>query len=398
MLMLTSMALCLFAGLLSVPAVTLFVEVFASRKQLQNDPLDILLDASCAQVAIIVPAHNESLGVLPTLGDLKPQLKSDDRLIVVADNCSDDTAAVAASAGVEVILRHEPGKIGKGYALAHGLAHLKDRPPAFVVFIDADCRIQNDMITRLKLACETFDSPVQACFLMVPAENSPIDHALAEFAWIVKNWARPLGLFRLGLPVQLMGTGMIFPWKLISSMAIASDNLVEDLKLGLDLAAAGHAPRFYPYVVGTSEFPLSTKGTNSQRQRWVQGHLCMIRRAPKLLINALTTRNWRLLVMVIDLTVPPLSLLAFLLLATLLASLAITLLGAGVTALVIAGANVLIVGCALYLAWIKFGGDAISPSDVVRIGSQIWRKLPFYLKVYLGKKAVSWVRTDRSKS
>src|SRR6266480_3369772 len=219
MLMLTSMALCLFAGLLSVPAVTLFVEVFASRKQLQNDPLDILLDASCAQVAVIVPAHNESLGVLPTLGDLKPQLKSDDRLIVVADNCSDDTAAVAASAGVEVILRHEPGKIGKGYALAHGLAHLKDRPPAFVVFIDADCRIQNDMITRLKLACETFDSPVQACFLMVPAENSPIDHALAEFAWIVKNWARPLGLFRLGLPVQLMGTGMIFPWKLISSMA-----------------------------------------------------------------------------------------------------------------------------------------------------------------------------------
>jgi cellulose synthase/poly-beta-1,6-N-acetylglucosamine synthase-like glycosyltransferase len=397
MLMLTSAALCLFAGLLSVPAVTLFVEIFASRKPLESDPFPIEHQPSCAQTAIIVPAHNESVGVLPTLGDLKPQLRSNDRLIVVADNCSDDTASIAAAAGVEVITRNEPEKIGKGYALAHGLAYLKDRPPGFVIFIDADCRIQHDMIDRLKVACKSLGSPVQACFLMVAGEKSEVNHALAEFAWIVKNWARPLGLSRLGLPVQLMGTGMIFPWKLIARITVASDNLVEDMKLGLDLAAAGHAPQFYPHVVGTSEFPHSKKATYSQRQRWIQGHLSLIRRAPKLLITALINRNWPLLAMVLDLTVPPLSLLAFLLSATLLGSLAIALLGAGIMALTIAGANALLVGSAIYLAWTKFAAGASSAGAAAGGGSQIWSKLPFYFKLYLGKRATSWVRTDRSK-
>jgi cellulose synthase/poly-beta-1,6-N-acetylglucosamine synthase-like glycosyltransferase len=397
MLLLASAALCLLAGLLSVPAVTLFIELSVSRKPPPHEPSEIWSKASCGQAAIIVPAHNESVGILPTLNDLKLQLQLNDRLIVVADNCSDDTETVATLAGAEVIARHEPANIGKGYALAHGLAYLKDNSPEFVVFIDADCRIQHDMIARLKLACVKFETPMQACFLMVAAENSSVDHALSEFAWIVKNWARPLGLYRLGLPVQLMGSGMIFPWKLISRMVVATDNLVEDMKLGLDLAAAGHAPQFYPQVVGSSEFPISKNGSYSQRQRWIQGHLGMIRGAPKLLIKALLNRNWRLLAMVIDLTVPPLSLFVFLLLATLSASLATALMGGGITALAISSANALIVGSAIYLAWTKFGSEAGSSTGAARVFAQLWHKLAFYSKVYLGKRAVSWTRTERSK-
>jgi glycosyltransferase involved in cell wall biosynthesis len=56
---------------------------------------------------VIVPAHNESAGILPTIEDIKRQLSPGDRLLVVADNCSDDTAAVAAAAGAEVIARDD---------------------------------------------------------------------------------------------------------------------------------------------------------------------------------------------------------------------------------------------------------------------------------------------------
>ncbi len=398
MLTLVSAVLSIFAGILCIPVVTLFVEVVFARAPSRDDFIEKSNEGRCAQAAIIIPAHNESAGILGTLTDLMRQLSANDRLIVVADNCSDDTAALAASAGAEVIERNDLVRIGKGYALACGLAHLNDKPPAFVIFIDADCRVQHDMIARLKFACATFDAPVQACFLMVAAEQSPINHELAEFAWIIKNWARPLGLLALGFPVQLMGTGMIFPWKLIRSVVLASDNLVEDLKLGLDLAAAGHAPRFYPQVVGTSEFPLSTKGTDSQRQRWVQGHVGMIlEEAPGLLLRALTTRNWRLLVLVVDLMVPPLSLLVFLIIATFLAALALVLIGAPSTAAAIAGADFVILGCSIFLSWLKFGQEVISLRDLALAALQIWRKLPFYFNLYIGKRATSWVRTDRSK-
>lgn len=57
------------------------------------------------RVAVLVPAHNESLIIIATLNSLLPQLQAGDRLLVVADNCSDDTAALARAAGAEVIER-----------------------------------------------------------------------------------------------------------------------------------------------------------------------------------------------------------------------------------------------------------------------------------------------------
>src|SRR6185437_14321169 len=59
------------------------------------------------RIAVLVPAHDESIGLVPTLDDLRQQLQASDRLLVVADNCSDDTAAMATKCGAEVIERHD---------------------------------------------------------------------------------------------------------------------------------------------------------------------------------------------------------------------------------------------------------------------------------------------------
>jgi len=152
-------------------------------------------------------------------------------------------------------------------------------------------------------------------------ENSPINHSLAEFAFLLRNWVRPLGLKNLNLPVQLMGTGMIFPWHLVRAAPLAHGHLVEDLKLGLDLAAAGKAPYFYPLVQVTSEFPVTAKGTDSQRHRWVQGHIEMIlKAAPRLLLQSIARRNFDLLALTLDCLIPPLSLLGLLIIAMLVAT------------------------------------------------------------------------------
>ena len=396
MLMFISLILAVIAGLLSIPVAVFFIEIIAALNLVNEKPVEISNPDAPRRVAVVVPAHNESAGILPTIQDIRPQLNAGDRLIVVADNCSDDTAAVAAAAGAEVIARDDLEKIGKGYALGWGISHLSIDPPDFVVFIDADCRIQSDTIGRLRAICAEIHRPVQACFLMKAPENSPIDHSFAKFAWTVKNWARPLGLRNLNLPVQLMGTGMIFPWDVISSAPLASGNLVEDLKLGLDLAATGKAAHFFPSVTVTSDFPVSVKGTDSQRQRWVQGHIGMIlKAAPRLLFLAVTRRNLNLLVLTLDLAVPPLSLLGLLIVGIfLLASLA-ALSGLPSAPLVIATANVLVFGLTVFLAWLKFGRDILPARAFLSIGPL--RKLGLYGQMLRGRMAVQWIRTDRAK-
>src|SRR5207248_10378077 len=237
-------------------------------------------------------------------------------------------------------VRSDPDRIGKGFAMGWGVTHLGRDPPDFVLFVDADCRLQADLIEGLKRTCQQVQRPVQALFMMRSAESSPINHRFAEFAWILRNWIRPLGLRNLHGPVHLMGTGMMFPWSVISSAPLASGHLVEDLKLGLDLAETGKAPYFFPFVKVTSVFPTTAKGTDSQRQRWVQGHLATIGKFPRLLAVGLMRGDLNVLVLALDLLVPPLSLLALLIVAATVLTSSVTLLGGPWLPTAIAGGNV----------------------------------------------------------
>lgn len=253
------------AGLCAIPVVLFCIEVLAAVT-LPQRKLSLPTNSRPRRVAIVMPAHNESGGMIDTLEDIKAQLQPDDRLLVVADNCTDDTAAVAIGAGAEVVERQDLTKIGKGYALERGIRHLSADPPTVVIVIDADCRLANDTVSRLATTCAATNRPVQALNLMIAPDQSPIDYRVAMFAFRVKNWVRPLGLRAFYLPCQLMGTGMAFPWKLIISADLATGAAVEDLKLGLDLARAGHPPLFCPAAAVNSQFPSSTKGARDSAQ------------------------------------------------------------------------------------------------------------------------------------
>src|SRR5712675_1980254 len=86
---------------------------------------------------VLIPAHNEGAGILPTIRDIQAQLGLNDSILVVADNCTDDTAAIVQAAGVEVIVRADPVRRGKGYALEFGVRHMRPNPPDVVVIMDA---------------------------------------------------------------------------------------------------------------------------------------------------------------------------------------------------------------------------------------------------------------------
>jgi cellulose synthase/poly-beta-1,6-N-acetylglucosamine synthase-like glycosyltransferase len=263
--------------------------------------------------AVLVPAHNEALVIEDTIARLLPQLSSTDRILVVADNCSDNTAVLAEAAGAEVIHRDDPQLRGKGYALDYGLRHLAADPPDAVIVVDADCTVGPGCLREIAELSISRQRPVQARYEMeVEQGDSPDYLSVASFAWTVKNYVRPLGLSRMGLPCQLMGTGMAFPWEVISRANLKTGNIVEDLALGLDLAAAGFAPVFHPTAWVRSSFPVSREGQTTQRTRWETGHLQMIwRDIPRMLTRGARSGNRDLIVLACDAAVPPLTFLCF---------------------------------------------------------------------------------------
>ena len=391
---LLSFLLVVLAGLLAIPVIVFCIEILAAIALPQQE----FSLVKRQRIAVLVPAHNESKGMLGTLDDIKAQLCSGDRLLVVADNCTDDTAAVAEVAGAEVTERLDLAKIGKGYALDWGLRHLSVDPPEIVIVVDADCRLATNALDQLAMACATTRRPVQALYLMTAPDEPSINYRVAMFAFRVKNWARPLGLRALNLPCQLMGTGMAFPWECISSANLATGAAVEDLKLGLDLARAGHPPLFCPSAGINSQFPSSIKGTKSQRERWEQGHIGMIATVMPRLYESLTRRNFRLFILTLDMAVPPLTLLGMLLCSMLLISLVGVLFGLSSTSLIVSATSLLAYFAAVALCWLKFGRDILPLKSIASVAFYVLGKLPLYRQILSRGGSSHWIRTDREKS
>jgi cellulose synthase/poly-beta-1,6-N-acetylglucosamine synthase-like glycosyltransferase len=395
---LVSCLLMIVAAIFAISVTVYFLEIIAAVALPRWQKPVLSSEGPRQTIAVLVPAHNEGSGLLPTLASIQSQLLPGDRILVVADNCLDDTAAVARSQGAEVVERNDPTRLGKGFALDYGIRHLSSNPPEIVMIVDADCRLADGALDHLALACTTTGRPAQALYLMTPPIDSQINHQVAEFSWRVKNWLRPLGLRALNLPCQLMGTGMAFPWGVIRLADLANGQIVEDLKLGLDLTVAGYPPVFCPSARVTSEFASSAAGAGSQRKRWEQGHLDMIfKTAPKLFALAIARRDRNLLAVVLDLAVPPLSLLGMLVIGIFGLSLWSTLAGYSFAALAVATASLLAFAFATFLAWLKCGRDVVPPGALLLIPSYAFRKLRLYRQFFSGKIDSKWVRTDRTK-
>lgn len=389
--------LLFIAIVLCIPSVILLGEVAAAF--LPRQPRrTAFVDQRPKSIAILVPAHNESSGITATLNDISGQLEANDLLTVVADNCTDDTAAVAATHGAQVVVRHDTKYRGKAYALAFGLEFIAKYKPDIVIVVDADCRVGPDAIKKLAFACAASNRPIQALNLMKSPVGNEAGFAIAEFAWIMRNNVRPLGLANLGLPCQLMGTGMAFPWEVIRSINLASSNVVEDLELGINLARRGSPPNFCIDALVTSQFPITDEGIIKQRQRWEQGSLSMLLQASlRTILTATWQRNGPLLVLGLDMTVPPLAIHAA---ATLLAIVAfgifyISEASSGVPAVIVTASGVLLAASVL-LAWFGFGRAALPVSQLPSLLPYLFAKTRIY-RGFGSRHSPEWVRSDRSK-
>ncbi len=346
-------------------------------------------------LAVLVPAHNEALGIGLTLATITPQLRSGDRLIVVADNCTDTTADEARQAGATVIERHNLTQLGKGYALDFGLRHLASNAPNIVVLVDADCNLQADSLAALASQAYRTSRPAQAIYLMEKPVNPGLKDGISAFAFKVKNWVRPLGLYRLGQPCLLTGTGIALPWQAATAVNIACGHIVEDMKLGLDLALVGYSPQLCQTAWVTSRLPSGDQAAATQRTRWEHGHLQMFTEyVPTLLGQALRQGRIDLLTLALELSVLPLTLQVMTTGAIASLTLLATLVGLGwLPAYLALGAlGCLVVGVGL--AWLGYGRSDLSLRDMLGVPVYMLSKVSIFSK-FLAKPETSWIRTER---
>ncbi len=390
-------ALWAIALLLAIPVVALFLEctaaVFSSPKT--TDVADLPPLKPVPNIAVLMPAHDEAGGIRLVLEGLLPQLSPLDRLVVIADNCSDDTAAIAREIGATVIERHDTQRKGKGYALDYGMNFLESDPPEVVVLVDADCRVEEGTIAQIVQQAIATNQPVQAVYLMDrPTQPTPKD-SVSALAFLVKNQVRPLGLRQLGFPCLLTGTGMAFPWSVLRGAKLASGNIVEDMQLAVDLIIAGHPTSFCADARVNGILPQQERAAKTQRTRWEQGHIkTALTQIPRLLQAAIQQRRVDLMAIALDLSIPPLSLLVMLwasvLTITLIAGAFGLSTGLLVSLLGLEGGLILI---SILGAWAKFGRELPLLSLLVVPFYVLW-KIPLYLNFMINPQT-KWVRTER---
>ena len=360
----------------AIVTLVLIVELIAAQF-----PVRALPATPPSRVAIVIPAHDEATGVARMIADVRA-VASGARLLVVADNCDDDTAGVARAAGAEVIERIDPDRRGKGYALAFARDHLAADPPDVVVLLDADCSIDAGGIARLAAATLASGRPVQSAYLMRPRPDLGAMVGLSGFAFLIRNLVRQRGLARIGSPALLTGSGMGLRWDVFAIAPLATADLVEDLAIGIALTRAGHPPAFEPGVTTWSD-PARRGVALAQRTRWEQGFL---RTAARQAWPLLAKGRW----LGLHLLVPP---LALLMLVDGIVLLLLAVLGACLPFALLAGL-LLAATLMLALSWRRFGRAQISGGRLLLIPFYIVWKLPIYLGAMLRPER-RWIRTRR---
>lgn len=348
--------------------------------------------------AVVIPAHDEEGGIAATVAsalavDWPAALR---QVIVVADNCTDATAARAREAGARVLVRQDAERRGKGFALAHAFETcLAEGFADAVVVVDADTLVTPELLRAFQARVEAGAAAVQGRY-GVRNPDASWRTRLMTIAFALFHDVRSLGRERLGLSAGLRGNGMCFTAPLLRRVPHAAFSIVEDLEYGIALGRAGFRVHYADEAVVRGEMVTTAAASSSQRRRWEGGRLRMARaHAAALLRDAVRGRDRVLADLALDLLVPPLSYLGGAAAAGLALALA---LGAATGAPAVAtwpwGGAVALLGLYVARGWWLSGTGLAGVLSLCRA--------PFYLawklRLALARPAHprdAWVRTQR---
>jgi cellulose synthase/poly-beta-1,6-N-acetylglucosamine synthase-like glycosyltransferase len=244
------------------------------------------------RLAVVVPAHNEELHIARCVKSLLAAGRSsvDLNVVVIADNCEDRTAAVAAEAGARVLTRANLLERGKGYALDFAFRGLAAEGWQAFAVVDADSEVAPNFLTEIVNSLGAGAAAVQCRYVVRNAAES-IRTRLMKVANAAFNVLRPRGRDRCGLSAGIYGNGFALSAQTLQTVPYTASSLVEDLEYHLALIEAGRSVRFVDTTAVYGDMPVAGAGVKTQRTRWEGGRFRMLReKTPRLLAKILLGR------------------------------------------------------------------------------------------------------------
>ncbi len=379
-------------------ALVTMAALFGGRGRRQ--PVGEMLSAATTRFLFVIPAHDEEAGIAATVASCRAVAydPSAFSVAVIADNCTDATAAVARDAGAEVFERHDPSRRSKGYALEDFFRHRQQAGEAgqfgAAVVVDADTLVASDLLVRFAEAVEAGADWAQA-YYSVRNPDVSWRTRLMTYAFSLFNGVWLLGQDRLGLSVGLRGNGMCLTARGLARVPWRAYGLVEDHEFSWVLRLAGERVRFVPGARVDAEMVSRGREAVSQRKRWEEGRRSLRSRFLRSTLASPALSIGQKVLSLIELAFPPLT--------TLFAALGLALLihpaAWLLPPLVPLSRSLLPVHLAMVATAI---GYMMSPFLVLRLPPRYALSLaaaPYFavwkLATAVGTRSTGWVRTPR---
>lgn len=375
-------------ALLSVPG-TVELLLLTVGGMLRPSPPASLKSQAGMRLAIVVPAHNEGEHIAACIQSLHACDPGDGTLtvVVVADNCEDDTASRAEIAGARVLERHDPDRRGKGYALDFAFRQLLAEPFDAFMVVDADTRVGSNLLAEAQRLFQNGADAVQ-CRYCVDKPDASLRTRLMNVALWAFNVLRPRGREFWGLSVGLLGNGFGLSRATLEAVPYDAASVAEDLEYHIRLVQTGRRVRFLDAATVWSEMPSGGRVAGGQRARWEGGRFRMIREQTPILLRGMLAGRWREAEPLLELWLLPLAFHVLLLALALLPPFApariyalcgLTLVGVHVLAAIRVGGG----------GWRDLGAVTAAPFYI------LWKLTLFKALWRSSRKDAAWVHTDR---
>jgi cellulose synthase/poly-beta-1,6-N-acetylglucosamine synthase-like glycosyltransferase len=246
--------------------------------------------------AITIPAHDEATVIAATVARLLTldYPKNLFAIYVVADHCSDSTAALARQAGAIVHERREGPRSGKGAALAWLFERVVNEQCDAVVVFDSDTQVEPGFLRWMGARLLQGAQVIQGQHII----RNPADGwfpALAAAMFLIDNRYQNLGRTNLGWSAKHMGDSICFRADILRRFGWG-EGLTEDYEMRQRLLLNGIKIDYEPAAKGYGEAPRTWAQARAQRARWLRGTRFSSRQlAGRLWAAAIARRNLTLL-------------------------------------------------------------------------------------------------------
>jgi len=230
---------------------------------------------------VLVPAHNEEA----VIGDMIQNLSHMDYprdmydFYILADNCTDRTAAIAREMGAYVLESHKDGPnapTGKPIALQKALKALAGYHEKYdmVMFFDADNLVDANMFREInsQYISHNGEADIIQCYL--GAKNRKGMVALFYYmSYTITNRFFQYAKSRMGVNSVIGGTGFAVTTKYLYERGGWNVmSLTEDFELQVEATCDGKRILWNQNVRIYDEKPTRFRASFRQRTRWAQGH------------------------------------------------------------------------------------------------------------------------------